>query len=116
MWLRLMGQRFEQTARLLGKRMFAAIAGSVQPPDFPRRCFGRQRVEHRQHGGHSDSGTQQNNGPVARPQREAASRGACIHDVANLQLVVDISAGRAMGFPLDAHAIVRSALGSPDSE
>ena len=31
------GQRFEQSTRLPGKRMLAAVTGSVQPSDFPCR-------------------------------------------------------------------------------
>src|SRR5436190_10139026 len=34
------GKRVEQPTRLFGKGMFAAIARSVEPPDFPSRCFG----------------------------------------------------------------------------
>ena len=65
------GQGFEEGTRLLGKSMLAAIAGSMEPPDFPRRRRGRQRVEHRQYGGRSDAGTQENDGGVARPKGEA---------------------------------------------
>ena len=61
------GKRFEQAARFLGERMFAAVAGSVKPPDFPRRCFGRQCVKHREHRRHADPGTQQDDRRVARP-------------------------------------------------
>ena len=60
------GQGFEEGARLLGKRMLAAVAGSMEPPDFARRRLGRQRVEHRQHGGCADAGTQENDGRIPR--------------------------------------------------
>src|SRR5215472_6364949 len=32
-------ERSEQIARLLSKRMIGAVAGSIEPPDFPRRRF-----------------------------------------------------------------------------
>ena len=50
------GKRLKQSTRLFGKGMFAAVTRSVQPPDFPRRCFGCQRMKHREHRRHADPG------------------------------------------------------------
>src|SRR5579862_3924088 len=63
-------------------------------------------MEHGKHRRHSDSGTQQNNRSVAWPQREAAACRAYVDSITNLQFVVEVSAGRAMVFPLDAHPII----------
>src|SRR5215472_16341381 len=51
-------ERPEQIARLLSERMIGAVAGSIEPPDFPRRRFANQSVQHRNHGCSSHSGAQ----------------------------------------------------------
>src|SRR6516225_1992462 len=91
-------QSFEQGLRLLGKCMLAAVAGSMYPPDIPRRCLGCQSVEHREHRGCSDARAQQNDRCVARSKRERTTCRTCIHLVAYLQLIVNISAGSTVGF------------------
>src|ERR1051326_5835420 len=98
-------QSFEEGARLLGKRMLATVAGAVDPPDLPRRHLRRQRVEHREHGGSPYARAQQNDGCLAGLKREAAPCRARVHHVADLQLLVDVGAGRAVVLPLDAQAI-----------
>ena len=77
----------------------------MYPPDFPWRRLGCQRVEHCEHGGRPDTRAQQNDGGIARAEREAASGRARVKHITNLQLVADVSASRATGFPFDAHAI-----------
>src|SRR6516165_3163992 len=64
------GQSFEQSLRLLGKCMLAAVAGSMYPPDIPWRCLGCQSAEHCQHRGCSDPCAQQNDRCIARSKRE----------------------------------------------
>ena len=68
-------------------------------------AFRRQRMKHREHRRHADPGTEQDDRRLARPQRKTAACGAGLHDVANFELVVDVAARCAMGFPLDADAI-----------
>src|SRR5262249_2238601 len=98
-------QSFEKGARLLGKRMLAAVAVSMYPPDVPRRCLGCQTVQHCEHRGYSHARAQQNYRGVARSKAQRTPVRSCIHDVANLQLFVDVSASGAVGFPLDTHPI-----------
>ena len=43
------GPKLLRERGLLGKRGLTAVAGSMEPPDFPRRRLGGQRAEHRQH-------------------------------------------------------------------
>src|SRR5215467_7848200 len=83
-----MHQGFKEGAHLLGERMLTAVSGSVEPPDLSQRRASCQRVEHCQHRGHPDAGTQKNDGCVAGPKREVSSRRAHVHDLASLQLVV----------------------------
>ena len=89
--------------------MFPAVPGPVEPPDLPRRRSGRQRVKHREHGGGTDAGAQENDGALARREREVAPWRARVHDLADLQLFVDVGPGGATGFALDAHAIMLGA-------
>src|SRR5215469_12308702 len=103
------GQGFEEGASFVGKGMLAPIAGAIQPPDLPRRGRSRQRMEHCQQGSSPDAGTQKNNGSVARPKREAAPCRAGLYHIANLQLIVDVSAGGAVQLPLDADPIALGA-------
>ncbi len=100
----MVGQPSQQPAHLGGERMFATVAGAVQPPDLSRRCFRGERVQHRKHRRYADAGTQQDDGPRILPQRETSARRADLHSVANLDLVGDILARRAVGFALDADA------------
>ena|SRR5271156_44095 len=67
------GESFEEGSRLNGKRVLAAVAGSVNPPNLPRRLGGGQCMEHRKHGGRADTSTQQNDGAVAGPEGEIAA-------------------------------------------
>jgi hypothetical protein len=105
MWLWLRGRSLEESARLCGERMLAAVAGSVYPPDRPRRGLGGQCMEHGKYRGCAHAGTQQDNGSVTSPQREAAAWRACIQNVANPNLSLDEGPGRAVGLPLDAQTI-----------
>src|SRR5690349_12963372 len=91
-----MRQSLEKTARLRGKRMLATVARAVDPPDLPRRVPCRQCMEHGEHRGCADAGTQQDDGPLAWLQREAAARRAHLQHVANLDPRIDVSPGRAM--------------------
>jgi hypothetical protein len=45
-----------EKARFLGKRMFVAIARSINPPDLPLRSSGGERVQHRQDRRRTDAG------------------------------------------------------------
>src|SRR6202011_1673949 len=67
------GQSLEEGARLCRKRMLAAVAGTVDPPDLPRRLPGGQCMKHGQHRGCADAGTQQDDGSAAWSQREATA-------------------------------------------
>jgi hypothetical protein len=99
------GQSLKESARLRGERMLTAIAGSVNPPDLPRRGHGGQCMEHSQYRGCTDASTQQDDGAVAWPQREAAAWCACVQNVANPNLSLDLGPGCAVGIPLDAQTI-----------
>src|SRR5437764_11871857 len=99
------GQSLEEGARLCGERMLTAVAGSVHPPDLPLRGPGGQCMEHGEYRGCAHAGTQQDNGSVAWPQREAAAWCACVQDVANPDLSLDVGPRRAVGVQLDAQPI-----------
>jgi hypothetical protein len=62
-------------------------------------------MQHGKDGGRADAGAQEDDGSVAWPQREAAAWRTRVEHIANPDLSVDISAGRAVSFSLDAHAI-----------
>ena len=59
-------------------------------------------MKHSQYRGCTDACTQQDDGAVAWPQREAAAWRACFENVANPNLSLDVGPGRAVGLPLDA--------------
>ena len=99
------GQSLEESARLCGERMLAAVTGPVNPPDLPRRGPSGQCMEHGECRGCAHTGTQQDNRSVASPQREAAAWRACFQNVANPNLSLDVGPGRAAGLPLDAQTI-----------
>ncbi len=82
------GEPFDQAAGLLRERMFVAIACAVQPPHFARRRRGGKGVQHRKDGSRTDSRAQQDDGAVARLQREYTSRRAHIQYVAGADVVV----------------------------
>ena len=65
MWLWLWGRALRAGAYLFGKRMLTAVAGAVNPPDLSRRFRRSQRMEHGEHGGCADAGTQRDDGSVA---------------------------------------------------
>ena len=98
------GQSFEKRARLRGKRMLAAVVGSVNPPDLPRRCPDGKRVEQ------ASTGVAPMPAPIRTTVRSPVfrmkpPRRAGVEYVADLDLSVDVSSSRTMGFPLDADAI-----------
>ena len=62
-------------------------------------------MEHGEYRGCAHTGTQQDNRSVAWPQRGAAAWRACVQNVANPSLGLDVGSGCAVGLPLDAHAI-----------
>ena len=97
----------QEFARLGGEGMLSAVAGAVQPPDLSQRCFSSKSMEHRENRRHADAGAQQDNGPRGLLQREAAARRTELHDVAQLKLVGNVSAGDAVGFTFDAETIGR---------
>src|SRR5271156_4084336 len=97
------GQSLEEGAALCRKRMLAAVAGSVDPPNLPPRVPGGQCMKHGQHRGCADAGTQQDDGAAARSQREAAAWRAHVQNVADPDLSVDVSPSRPMKLSLDAY-------------
>src|ERR1700680_3756370 len=71
------GQSLEERACICGERQTADVTGAVNPPDVSRRGPRGQCMEHGEYRGCADAGTQQDDGAVARPQREAAAWRAC---------------------------------------
>src|SRR6516162_7920131 len=85
--------------------MLAAVARTINPPDFTRRSLGGQRLQHREHGSDPNAGTQQDDRRVAGPQREIAAWRADLKHVAELDLRLDVGPGSAVRFPLDADSV-----------
>ena len=63
-------------------------------------------MQYRQHRRDADAGARQHERTLARFEREAASRRADLEHVANADLAVEISAGRAGDLAFDAHAVL----------
>ena len=99
------GQDLEERADLRRKRMLAAIAGTVNPPDLSRRLLGGQCVQHCEDRGGADAGADKDHGTIALLQRKGAARGAHVENIAWLNPRIDVSPGGAMRLPLDADAI-----------
>src|SRR5271155_4294789 len=99
------GQSLEERVCLCGERMRTAVTGAVNPPDLPRRGPSGHCVEHGEYRGCAHAHTQQDNGSVTWPQREAAAWRAYFQNVANPNLGLDVGPSRAVGLPLDAHTI-----------
>src|SRR6516164_11474330 len=85
--------------------MLIAVPGAVYPPHLSRRGPGGQGMEHGEHRGCADASTQQDDGAVTRPQREAAAWRAGVQEVATPNLSLDVGPGRAVGLSLDAQTI-----------
>src|SRR6516165_2149698 len=85
--------------------MLIAVAGAIYPPHLSRRGPVGQCMEHGEHRGCADACTQQDDGAVAWPQREAAAWRAGVQDVASPNLSLDVGPGRTVGLPLDAQTI-----------
>jgi hypothetical protein len=85
--------------------MLTAVMGAVNPPNLSRRGSSSQCMKHGEYRGCSYAGAQQDNRPVAWPQREAAAWRACVQNVANSNLSLDVGSGRAVNLPLDAQTI-----------
>src|SRR5579862_2340483 len=99
-------QTLEETPRLLKERVIVAIACSIQPPDFACGGLHRQGVQHRHHWCCPDACAQQDDGAVAGPQGECASRSAYLQQVAASDLTVEIAARDSIRLMLHAHTVV----------
>ena len=84
--------------------MLTAVMGAVNPPNLSRRGSSSQCMKHGEYRGCSYAGAQQDNRPVAWPQREAAAWRACVQNVASPNLSI-VGPSRAVGLPLDAQTI-----------
>src|ERR1700738_485383 len=95
--------------------------GTVNPPNLSPRLLGGQCVQHSEDRGGADSGADEDHRTIALPQRKAAARGAHVENIACLNPRIDVSAGGAMRFPLDADAIpilarlARQRIAAPES-
>src|SRR6516164_4018154 len=85
--------------------MLLALACAIYPPNLSRRGPGGQCMEHSQHRGCADASTQQDDGTVTWPQREAAAWRAGVQEVASPNLSLDVGPGRTVGLALDAQTI-----------
>src|SRR6516225_6263222 len=99
------GQGLEELAHLRRKRMLAAVAGAVNPPNLSPSLLGGECVQHSENRGGADAGADKNHGTLALPQRKAAARGAHVENIAGLNPRIDVSPGRTLRLALDADAI-----------
>src|SRR5262249_16232178 len=99
-------QRREKAAHLGGERMFAAAACAVQPPDLSLGTLVRQRVKHGEQWRRADARTDEKHGAALRLADEGSRRRGNIDAVVDLEPGVQIAAGRAAAFALDADPVV----------
>ncbi len=109
-------ERCGEVARFAGKGMLGGVSCAVEPPDFARRPARRQGVEHRQHGGRADPGTEQHHRSLAGLQGEASSRRADFEQISTLDPRVEKRAALAVRFLLDADPVGASVRVAPDIE
>ena len=86
-----------------------AVACAVQPPDFSLGVSVSQRVEHREHGGGTYAGADQEHRVVCFVEDERAARRGDVELVADGQPSVQIAAGGAIVLALDRDAVVAGA-------
>src|SRR5262249_45085551 len=106
------GQGLEELAHLRRKRMPAAVAGTVYPPNLSASLLGGQCVEHGEDWGGADAGADKGHGTLVLPQCKAAARGAHVENIACLNPRIDVGPGRTLRLALDADAIAILARGA----
>ena len=77
----------------------------MEPPDFPTRTVDCQGMKHGKEGRRANPRTQEDERRRALCQGKAAPRSACLHGLADAQLVLDVSAGDAVILPLDTYSV-----------
>ena len=80
-------QRLQESTRLFRKRVLCPVTRSVDPPDLTTRRGRSQRVQHGEYGRSSDAGTEQNDRPIAGPQREASPRRTDLENIADVYVI-----------------------------
>jgi hypothetical protein len=100
-----MREREHEAADFGGEWMMLPIASRVQPKHLPRGTGRRQRVQHRQNRGRSDSRAEQHHGPLSGLQNEASTRGADIENIAHPDMVAQVCSSRPIRFNLRADSI-----------
>ena len=99
------GQAIQQRADL-SSRTPARRRCEPRAATTPARRVRRERVQHREHRGDSDSGGQQDHRVVAVGEEERAPRRGHVERVTDLDVRVDVPAGSPVRFPLDADPVV----------
>ena len=78
----------------------------MQPPNVARRTAVVERVQHRQHGRHADSGADEHDRLLTVVEDERSAWGSDLQLIADTDVVADVVTGGAVRFNFDADPVV----------